>query len=104
MATTTKSKRAYRVLHRAADGGRQLLTVRITVGKAVDLYTVAAEYDGFGLACEWSHLTQGGRDYTCTVDHKGRALGCTCPARTFRCKHNDLTEVLVTAGHLEIPG
>ena len=103
MATTSKTKRAYAVLRRVVTGGQQLLTVRLTVGREVGLYSVTAEHDGFGLACEWSHLTQGGRVYSCTLGHDGRAVSCDCPSRR-RCKHMDCGEVLVKAGYLKIPG
>lgn len=103
MATTNKVQRAYAVLRKVTTGGQQLLTVRVTVDGKANLYTVTAEYDGMGLAVEWEHLTQGGRAYTLTLAHNGRAYGCNCPSRK-KCKHLAVGEVLVKAGWLKIPG
>ena len=96
MAATVKAKREYAVLRRVTAGGRQVLTVRLTVGKAVDLYTVTVDGD----RVDWSHLTQGDRDYTCTV-RGGRAVACTCPSRK-PCKHIGCTAELIRTGRIVI--
>jgi hypothetical protein len=100
MATKTAVVRKYKILAGSdLPGGGRWLTVRVKVGRFVNLYTLTAEPDGFGLSVEWAHLTDPRRSYTVTVDHRGEATACDCKARR-NCKHKDLTEVLVRTGDL----
>ncbi len=101
MTTASKSARKCFVLHKATDSERQVLTVRLLVNGKKFLYTVTAVYDGFGLAVDWDHVTQGDRSYLCVVSHKGQSISCDCPARS-KCKHQLATEALVRGGYLRI--